>query len=113
MIERCLKPPAGPVRQSRRSGDGHLEGVRTAAIGLPAIWTARACGRCTPQCLPWRSPHGRWSAVRQSECQITDDTAACEWIGQAVELVDCPEPNPKVTTPSDLPWIEWVLRGMT
>ena len=40
----------------------------------------------------------------------TDDTAACELIGQPVELVDSTAPNPKVTAPSDLPYIDLLLR---
>ena len=42
---------------------------------------------------------------------ITDDTAACELIGQPVKLVESDAPNPKVTTVSDLSWIERLLRA--
>lgn len=42
--------------------------------------------------------------------EITDDTAACELIGQPVELVVHPAPNPKLTRPEDLPLLEWLLR---
>jgi len=48
-------------------------------------------------------------AVRARGLQVTDDTAACEVIGQAVRLVPSPEPNPKVTTPTDLPYIALLL----
>jgi len=41
---------------------------------------------------------------------ITDDTAACELIGQAVKLVESPDPNPKATSPADLPYLELLLR---
>jgi 2-C-methyl-D-erythritol 4-phosphate cytidylyltransferase len=41
---------------------------------------------------------------------LTDDTAACELIAQPVELVPSGTPNPKATSPSDLPFIETVLR---
>lgn len=40
---------------------------------------------------------------------VTDDTAACELINQTVRLVESRSPNPKVTTPSDLPFIELCL----
>jgi 2-C-methyl-D-erythritol 4-phosphate cytidylyltransferase len=43
--------------------------------------------------------------------QVTDDTAGCELIGQAVELVEGRWPNPKVTTPSDLPYVELLLKS--
>jgi 2-C-methyl-D-erythritol 4-phosphate cytidylyltransferase len=41
---------------------------------------------------------------------VTDDTAACELIGQPVQLVESKTANPKVTTPADLPLIELLLR---
>jgi 2-C-methyl-D-erythritol 4-phosphate cytidylyltransferase len=43
---------------------------------------------------------------------VTDDTAACELIGQPVQLVVSAEPNPKVTRPEDLRFVEAMLRGM-
>jgi 2-C-methyl-D-erythritol 4-phosphate cytidylyltransferase len=49
--------------------------------------------------------------VRQKVALVTDDTAACELIGQAVELVESTRPNPKVTVPSDLPMIELLLKS--
>jgi hypothetical protein len=41
--------------------------------------------------------------VRARGLSVTDDTAACELIGVPVQLVECPDPNPKVTVPADLP----------
>jgi 2-C-methyl-D-erythritol 4-phosphate cytidylyltransferase len=52
------------------------------------------------------------SAVRQRGLLVTDDTAACELIGQPVQLVLSTQPNPKVTRPEDLPCVEALLRGM-
>jgi 2-C-methyl-D-erythritol 4-phosphate cytidylyltransferase len=42
---------------------------------------------------------------------VTDDTAACELIGQRVRLVESRTANPKVTTPADLPLVELLLRS--
>jgi 2-C-methyl-D-erythritol 4-phosphate cytidylyltransferase len=50
--------------------------------------------------------------VRRQKLWVTDDTAACELIGQAVKLVVGPEPNPKVTRPEDLPYIELILQSL-
>ena len=47
--------------------------------------------------------------VRARNLHITDDTAACELIGQPVRLVTSNSPNPKVTTPADLPYVELLL----
>jgi len=45
------------------------------------------------------------AAVRAKGLSVTDDTAACEAIGQPVQLIESIEPNPKVTLPSDIPYI--------
>jgi len=50
------------------------------------------------------------STARQKNLIFTDDTAACELIGQPVCLVASATPNPKVTVPGDLPVIESLLR---
>jgi 2-C-methyl-D-erythritol 4-phosphate cytidylyltransferase len=50
------------------------------------------------------------AAVRERALVVTDDTAACELIGQAVRLVEHADPNPKLTTPADVPWLELLLR---
>lgn len=50
--------------------------------------------------------------VRTSGEFVTDDTAACERIGQPVQLVEANAPNPKVTSPADLPFVEVLLNRM-
>jgi 2-C-methyl-D-erythritol 4-phosphate cytidylyltransferase len=47
--------------------------------------------------------------ARERGLSLTDDTAACQLIGQPVKLVLTSEPNPKVTTPADLPMIASLL----
>jgi 2-C-methyl-D-erythritol 4-phosphate cytidylyltransferase len=49
--------------------------------------------------------------VRERKLHVTDDTAACELIGQPVKLVSSTTPNPKVTVPADLAYIEMLLKG--
>jgi 2-C-methyl-D-erythritol 4-phosphate cytidylyltransferase len=49
--------------------------------------------------------------VRHRGLIFTDDTSACELIGQPVRLVSSVAPNPKVTVPGDLPFIEMLLKG--
>jgi 2-C-methyl-D-erythritol 4-phosphate cytidylyltransferase len=50
------------------------------------------------------------STARQKNLSFTDDTAACELIGQPVQLVAGTSPNPKITVPADLPLIEALLK---
>ncbi|MBI3878071.1 MAG: 2-C-methyl-D-erythritol 4-phosphate cytidylyltransferase, partial [Verrucomicrobia bacterium] len=49
---------------------------------------------------------------RERGLLVTDDTAACELIGQPVRLVESAAPNPKVTTRADLPYVELLLRQL-
>ena len=51
-------------------------------------------------------------AVRERGLLVTDDTAACDLIGQPVRLVESRSPNPKLTTPEDIPILAWHLRQM-
>jgi 2-C-methyl-D-erythritol 4-phosphate cytidylyltransferase len=51
------------------------------------------------------------SAARAKNLIFTDDTAACELIGQPVRLVSSATPNPKVTVPGDFPLIEMLLKN--
>ena len=87
-----IKESAGGTRIAR-----HLDRAR--------LWTVQ-----TPQCFRLEVIRRALAAVRDASRQVTDDTAACELIGQPVELVECAQPNPKVTAPSDLPFIELLLR---
>jgi len=64
----------------------------------------------TPQSFRWEIIRRALSEVRHRGLSVTDDTAACELIGQSVQLVAATEPNPKVTRPEDLPYIEMLLR---
>jgi 2-C-methyl-D-erythritol 4-phosphate cytidylyltransferase len=66
----------------------------------------------TPQTFRVEIIRRALSEVRQRGLLVTDDTAACELIGQPVQLVVSAEPNPKVTRPEDLPYVEAVLRGL-
>jgi 2-C-methyl-D-erythritol 4-phosphate cytidylyltransferase len=65
----------------------------------------------TPQTFQVEVIRRALTEVRTNNLLITDDTAACEWIGQPVQLVESAAPNPKVTSPADLPYIELLLRA--
>ena len=66
----------------------------------------------TPQTFRVEIIRRALSEVRQRGLLVTDDTAACELIGQPVRLVLSAQPNPKVTRPEDLPCVEALLRGI-
>jgi 2-C-methyl-D-erythritol 4-phosphate cytidylyltransferase len=64
----------------------------------------------TPQTFRVEVIRKALTAVRERGLQVTDDTAACELIGQPVRLVSGTAPNPKVTVPADLAYIELLLK---
>lgn len=66
----------------------------------------------TPQSFRVEVIRRALTAVEQKGLVVTDDTAACELIGQPVKLVESAQPNPKVTVPGDLPYIELLLRNV-
>jgi 2-C-methyl-D-erythritol 4-phosphate cytidylyltransferase len=51
------------------------------------------------------------AAVREKGMIVTDDTAACDLIGQPVKLVESADPNPKLTYAEDAVIIERLLAG--
>ncbi|MSR43520.1 MAG: 2-C-methyl-D-erythritol 4-phosphate cytidylyltransferase [Pedosphaera sp.] len=92
------------VTDTIKESDG---GTRiTRNVDRARLWSVQ-----TPQTFRVEVIRRALAAVRERGLHVTDDTAACEWIGQPVELVEGITPNPKVTTPADLPYIEWLMRG--
>jgi len=63
----------------------------------------------TPQAFRVEVIRKALAVVRERGLQVTDDTAACELIGQQVRLVESAAPNPKVTTKADLGLVELLL----
>ncbi len=111
-LQRCLDSAqrSGASVAAQRAVDTIKEsnGGSTIARHLDRsrLWTVQ-----TPQCFRLEIIRRALAAVHEKGLLITDDTAACDLIGQPVELVECADPNPKVTTPGDLPWIDLLLHG--
>ncbi|MFN0068533.1 MAG: 2-C-methyl-D-erythritol 4-phosphate cytidylyltransferase [Limisphaerales bacterium] len=85
-----------------KEGDGGTHIART--VDRSRLWAVQ-----TPQTFRLDVIRRALAAVRERGQHVTDDTAACELIGQPVALVESAAPNPKVTVPGDLPYIEWLL----
>jgi 2-C-methyl-D-erythritol 4-phosphate cytidylyltransferase len=64
----------------------------------------------TPQAFQIAVIRRALTEVRSRGLVVTDDTAACEYIGQPVKLVESRQPNPKATTPADLAYIRLLLQ---
>jgi 2-C-methyl-D-erythritol 4-phosphate cytidylyltransferase len=94
---------AQPVTDTiKESADGRTI-VRT--LDRARLWAVQ-----TPQTFRLEIIRRALSEVRRRNLKVTDDTAACELIGQSVQLVAGTEPNPKVTRPEDVSYIELLLR---
>jgi 2-C-methyl-D-erythritol 4-phosphate cytidylyltransferase len=90
---------AQPVTDTiKESADGRLI-ERT--LDRSRLWAVQ-----TPQTFRVEIIRRALSEVRNRGLQLTDDTAACELIGQPVRLVVSLEPNPKITRREDLPLVE-------
>ncbi len=95
---------AMPVTDTiKETSDGKLVG-RT--LDRSKLWAVQ-----TPQTFRVEVIRRALATVRQKGLSVTDDTAACELIGQPVKLVSGSAPNPKVTVPADLPYIELLLKS--
>jgi 2-C-methyl-D-erythritol 4-phosphate cytidylyltransferase len=96
---------AQPVTDTiKESADGKLI-ERT--LDRSRLWAVQ-----TPQTFRVGVIRRAIAAARARKLNLTDDTAACELIGQPVRLVSRVEPNPKVTVPGDLPLVEALLKGI-
>ena len=95
---------AQPVTDTvKESADGRFI-QRT--LDRSRLWSVQ-----TPQTFRVEVIRRALADVRHRGLIFTDDTAACELIGQPVRLVSSVAPNPKVTVPGDLPFIETLLKG--
>jgi 2-C-methyl-D-erythritol 4-phosphate cytidylyltransferase len=82
------------------------DGLIARTIDRSRLWSVQ-----TPQTFQTEVILNAIGAARTQGLNLTDDTAACELIGQHVKLVASPAPNPKVTLPGDLPLVEFLLQA--
>ena len=95
---------AQPVTDTvKESSDGRLV-ERT--LDRSRLWTVQ-----TPQTFRVEIIRRALAEVFKRGLVVTDDTAACELVGQPIKLVVSTQPNPKVTRPEDLPYLALLLRN--
>jgi len=93
---------AQPVTDTlKETSDGR---TISRTVDRSKIWSVQ-----TPQTFQATVIRRALQAARDQGLKLTDDTAACELIGQPVRLVPGTAPNPKVTVPGDLPFIASLL----
>ncbi len=84
---------------------GQLEQAELEDLDRARLW---AMG--TPQAFAHTKILKAYTHVRASGLSITDDTAAAATIGLHTTLVPNDTPNPKITTPDDIRYAEWLLQ---
>jgi 2-C-methyl-D-erythritol 4-phosphate cytidylyltransferase len=87
----------------KESSDGrviarHLDRQRLWAVQTPQTFRVEVIRRAI-------------TTARERGLNLTDDTAACDLIGQPVRLVESSRPNPKITVPEDLAFAALLLRA--
>lgn len=93
---------AQPVTDTiKESADGK---VAERTLDRSRLWAVQ-----TPQTFRVEVIKHALAEVRRKGLLVTDDTAACELTGHPVRLVVTPQPNPKVTRPEDLPYVNLLL----
>jgi 2-C-methyl-D-erythritol 4-phosphate cytidylyltransferase len=83
----------------QHSGDGKLKTLKRENL-----WAME-----TPQVFSTELIAEAYAKVHKREKSITDDAAAVELLGRPVALLENDHPNPKLTTPADLPYFEYLL----
>jgi len=85
------------IKQHR--SDGHLK-----SLDRDKLWAME-----TPQVFSRELIDAAYAKVAKKKLHITDDAAAVELLKHPVALLENPYANPKLTTPADLPWFEYLL----
>jgi 2-C-methyl-D-erythritol 4-phosphate cytidylyltransferase len=87
------------------------EGAGLQNTSLEDLQRDRLWAMETPQAFPYTNLLQAYRQVEKENRSVTDEAAAVTGLGHTVTLVDNPLPNPKLTTPQDLPYLEHLLRG--
>ncbi|MDQ8183209.1 2-C-methyl-D-erythritol 4-phosphate cytidylyltransferase [Pelagicoccus sp. SDUM812005] len=97
----CL---ARPVTDTIKSADTYDGAYLPTTVDRSKLWAME-----TPQSFQYPIIRDAYQSIIASGAQITDDLSAIEDIDQPVAFVDNRRPNPKLTTPADLPYLEYLL----
>ena len=88
------------IPSSDNTNCAHLENVEREHL-----WAME-----TPQVFKYKLILDAYAKVDAEKANITDDTAAAEFAGHPISVVENPYPNPKLTIPNDLALLEFTLQ---
>ena len=66
----------------------------------------------TPQVFERELIVKAYQRVATKELKVTDDAAAVELMKHPIALLENTQPNPKLTTPSDIPYMDFLLQSL-
>jgi 2-C-methyl-D-erythritol 4-phosphate cytidylyltransferase len=85
----------------KHSSDGHLK-----TLDRDRLWAME-----TPQVFSRELIQTAYAKVAAKKLRITDDAAAVERLEHPVALLENTHANPKLTTPADLAYVEFLLKS--
>ena len=82
----------------------HRPDARLRTLDRSRLWAME-----TPQVFSRDLVARAYARVAKKGLSITDDAQAVEQLGHPIALLENPHPNPKLTTPADLAYVEYLL----
>jgi 2-C-methyl-D-erythritol 4-phosphate cytidylyltransferase len=95
-------PVIDTIKQTREDQGPHP--IADHTVDRSSLWAME-----TPQTFQAELLREGMAQALAKNLSVTDETSAVELLGHPVSLVDPGYPNPKVTTPSDLSYIEFLI----
>ena len=86
----------------------HRDDARLRTLDRARLWAME-----TPQVFARDLIVRAYDRVRTRRLRVTDDAQAVEQLGHHVALLENPHPNPKLTAPADLAYLEFLLTHET
>jgi 2-C-methyl-D-erythritol 4-phosphate cytidylyltransferase len=90
-------------RLAQTPSQGHTAS-RLRTLDRSRLWAME-----TPQVFSRELITRAYARVAAKKLRVTDDVQAVELLGQPVALLENPHPNPKLTTPADFAYLEFLL----
>jgi 2-C-methyl-D-erythritol 4-phosphate cytidylyltransferase len=82
----------------------HRDDARLRTLDRSRLW-----GIETPQVFSRELVVRAYARVAERKLHITDDAQAVEQLGHPIALLENTQPNPKLTTPADLDYLEFLV----
>jgi 2-C-methyl-D-erythritol 4-phosphate cytidylyltransferase len=82
----------------------HRDDAHLRTLDRSRLWAME-----TPQVFSRDLIVRAYGRIASRRLHVTDDAAAVEKIGHPIALLENQHPNPKITTPADLPYLEFLL----